>query len=200
MDEKTSDPNFTPTGVNPESTAEAPPHESKKARALRRNPTRKIGRPRNPNLERRFQVEPGQRELVQTMVGYAVPLKMIAQCIRNPHTRRPVAVSTLTARFANEIERGRAAAVGMLCTALTHKIRNGDTACIIFAAKNMLGWTDRREVQAFGEVDLNVKITREQLAQELEKRGLPGTVFGIDKPVLDLAPLANLPPPINGRK
>jgi hypothetical protein len=164
-----------------------PPHESKRARARRLNPTRKIGRPRNPHLEFRFQPTREQRELVQTMVGYAIPLERIALCIRNPATRRPIAPSTLLRRFPREIECGRAAMEGLLCTMLTHRIRDGDLTAIIWAQKNLMNWSDRREVNHFG-VDVEVKMTREELAKELERRNLPPVLFGIDKPVIDVQP------------
>jgi hypothetical protein len=37
-----------------------------------------------------------------------------------------------------------------------------------------------------GEIEMNVRLSAEELAQQLQKRGLPAVVFGIDKPVLEL--------------
>jgi hypothetical protein len=33
-----------------------------------------------------------------------------------------------------------------------------------------------------GEIELSVKITREELARKLEERGLPASIFGIVRP------------------
>jgi len=160
----------------------SPPHESKSARARRLK--RPPGRPRNPSLEFRFKPTREHRELVQTMIGYAIPLERIALVIRNPATRRPIAVSTLLKRFPQEIAGGRAALEGLLCTMLTHRIRNGDLTAIIRAQKNLMGWTDRREVHRFG-VDVNVKLDGDELVKELLDHSLPLSVFGADVPKLD---------------
>jgi len=39
---------------------------------------------------------------------------------------------------------------------------------------------------ARGEIEVNVKLSREEMMKRLIERGLPTTLFGIDKPVLEL--------------
>jgi len=39
---------------------------------------------------------------------------------------------------------------------------------------------------ARGEIEVNVKYSREEMMKRLIERGLPTTLFGIDKPVLEL--------------
>jgi hypothetical protein len=112
---------------------------------------------------------------VQLLVGYG-----------NPHTRRPIGVATLDKRFPQEIDRGRAAMEGLLCTALTHQIRAGHVTAIIWAMKNLMGWADHVETHRTGSVDVNIQLNPEDLAKLLEERGLPSFVLGIDKPVLEL--------------
>jgi hypothetical protein len=41
---------------------------------------------------------------------------------------------------------------------------------------------------ARGELELTVKLTHEELLQRLRERGLPTSILGIDKPVLELEP------------
>jgi hypothetical protein len=41
-------------------------------------------------------------------------------------------------------------------------------------------------VASRGEMELTVKIIREEMARKLEEHGLPAVVFGTDKPVLEL--------------
>jgi hypothetical protein len=38
-----------------------------------------------------------------------------------------------------------------------------------------------------GEIEVNVKLSREELVKRLTERGLPTLIFGADKPVLELA-------------
>ncbi len=50
-----------------------------------------------------------------------------------------------------------------------------------------------------GEIELNVKIKPEELNERLSQRGLPPTVFGFDKPVLELqASKGNGQDPVGG--
>jgi hypothetical protein len=44
-----------------------------------------------------------------------------------------------------------------------------------------MGWADQREVHRTG-VDVQVEIKPEDLAKELESRGLPTSIFGCDVP------------------
>jgi hypothetical protein len=45
---------------------------------------------------------------------------------------------------------------------------------------------------ARGEIEVNVKYSREELMKRLIERGLPTTVFGIDKPMLELKAASDL--------
>jgi hypothetical protein len=106
----------------------------------------------------------------------------------NPLTRRPIAVSTLQARFPEELATGAAKMDAICCSMLSEKIREGNIVAIIWYMKNRLGWTDRMETHRSGTVDVNVKISGDELTKHLEAHNLPTSLFGIDKPVLDAEP------------
>jgi hypothetical protein len=44
---------------------------------------------------------------------------------------------------------------------------------------------------ARGEIEVNVKYSREEMMKRLIERGLPTSFFGIDKPVLELEAASN---------
>jgi hypothetical protein len=71
-----------------------------------------------------------------------------------------------------------------LC-ALSKKIREGNIVAIIWYTKNRWGWRDVVEQQRNG-VDVTVQVNANELARELEKRSLPTSIFGIDKPAIEL--------------
>jgi len=148
----------------------------------------KPGRPRTPGLEFKFQPTQEQREIVRLLVGMGVTADRICKCIRNPLTRRPIGVETLTKRFADELDCGSAELDALACGMLAKKIREGNIVAIIWYQKNRMGWSDVREVHSHGDVDMNIKISGEELARELERRGLPLHVFDAPKPKLIDAP------------
>ena len=147
---------------------------------------RKPGRPRNPHLEQRFAPTQEQRDLVRLLAGYGITPDRICKVIKNPHTRRPIVVETLQLRFENELECGAAEMDATVCEMLSTKIRQGNIVGIIWYMKNRMGWRDVVEQQGRSAVDLSIQIkSREELAKQLEKHGLPPIDFGYDKPVLD---------------
>jgi hypothetical protein len=163
---------------------EKPSRESR--RAMQRRLKRPPGRPRNPALEFRFEPTKADRELVKLLAGYALPHDRIVKAIRNPHTRRPIGIGTLYKHFADELDAG-ATEVDALCTEmLTKRLREGNVTALIWVTKNRWGWKDVVEQQGRSAVDLSIQIkSREELAKQLEKHGLPPIDFGYDKPVLD---------------
>ena len=154
----------------------------------------KPGRPRQPGLEFRFEPTQEQREVVKLLSGFAVSKDRICKCVRNPDTRRPIGVHTLERAFADELDTGAAELNALVVGKLAKKIQEGNIVAIIWTMKNLYGWADHREVHSTGELDAKIELTPEELARQLEARGLPSYVFGVDKPVLEL----DAPPRING--
>jgi hypothetical protein len=148
----------------------------------------RVGRPRQPSLELRFVPSSDQREIVKLLAGFAVPKDRIVRCIRNPDTRRPIGIPTLEKHFADELDTGFADLNALVVGKLAKKIQEGNIVAIIWTMKNLYGWSDQREVHTHSDVEMKVELSGEQLARELERRGLPSHVFGCDKPTLEIAP------------
>jgi hypothetical protein len=167
-----------------------PPEQSKpeSKRARQRRLKRPPGRPRNPHLEFRFEPTQEQRDLVRLLAGYGVTPDRICKVIKNPDTRRPIATTTLERRFKDELECGSAEMDAVCMGMLTKKIREGNIVAMIWYMKNRMGWRDVSEVQRTNEYDVTVEIKPEDLAKELERHGLPLSVFGIDAPTLEPEP------------
>jgi hypothetical protein len=162
--------------------------EREAQRALKpKKPKGPVGRPRKPHLEHAFEPTKEHRELVKLLAGYGIPDARIVKVIRNPHTRRPIAVSTLEKHFAQELDTGAAEMEAVVCAMLSTKIRQGNIVALIWWMKNRMGWRDVYEQRSTGELDMTIRIDPSELAEKLEARGLPASVFGIDKPT-DLAP------------
>jgi hypothetical protein len=157
------------------------PGESR--RAMQKRLGRKGGRPRNPALEQRFVPTDQDREVVKLLSGFGLPLDRIARAVRNPATRRCIAVTTLQARFERELEEGSGEVDRLLAGTLLKQLKAGQIAALIFTLKNRWGWRDLVEQQRHTEVDLTVRLTAEELQQKLRERGLPLSVFG-DTPVV----------------
>jgi hypothetical protein len=168
---------------------EPPKPESRRARQKRLK--RKPGRPRDPSIDFRFDPSQEQRDLVKLLAGYGIPNDRIARVIRNPASQRHISASTLERRFVHELETGAIEMDAICCGMLSKKIREGNIVAIIWYMKNKMGWSDHNVVERRGgnEVDVTIKIDPDVLADELTRRNLPLSVFGIDKP----APLAVVP-------
>ena len=180
------------TAEMPSGTDANPPRESRRAKVRRLG--RKVGRPRNPMLEKRFVPTLEQREIVKMLAGYAIPHDRIVKAIRNPLTRMPISVSTLAERFGPELEAGRAEVDTMLAKGLSKRLREANMTALIWCSKNLWNWSDRVEQQSHNTVDMSVQIqrSREDLAPVLRAHGLHSIadngLFGYDKPVLDEKP------------
>jgi hypothetical protein len=131
-----------------------------------------------------------QKQLVRLLAGFGIPPLRITRVIKNVHTGRPIGVPTLERCFQDELECGAVEMDSVACGMLAKKVREGNLVAIIWYMKNRMGWRDVSEVQRNGaEVDVSIKIDPNALADELQRRGLPGEVFGIDKPApIDVAP------------
>jgi hypothetical protein len=155
---------------------------------------RKLGRPRNPNLERQFKPTVEQRALVRLLAGFLIPHDRIVQAIRNPRTRRAINVSTLLRHFEHELAAGRAEVDSLIAEGLTKKLREGHMTALIWCSKNLWNWTDKVEQQSHNTVDMSVQVqrSREDLEQALRAHGLHSIaekgLFGYDKPLLDEKP------------
>jgi hypothetical protein len=180
--ESVAEPEAPPRGGRFRADA-SPRPESRRARQKRLG--RKVGRPRNPALELRFQPTDQDREVVKLLSGFALPLERICKAIRNPLTRRAIGVNTLQERFVDELEQGRAAVDQLLAGTLAKKLRDGNIVAAIWCSKNLWGWVDRVEQQGKSAVDLSVKIDSKDLPRLLEEAGLPPTIFGRDIPTID---------------
>jgi len=135
---------------------------------------------------------------VQLLVGVGISHEQICKCIRNPHTRRPIGVKTLERCFPQEIDRGRAATDALVATMLMEKIKEGNVTAIIWFTKNRWGWADHVETHRTG-VDLKIEISPEDLARQLEERGLATTIFGTDKPTMIEGSGTLVPEPVEPR-
>jgi hypothetical protein len=94
----------------------------------------------------------------------------------------------LEKHFANELDTGFAELNALVVGRLAKKIQEGNIVAIIWTMKNLYGWSDVREVHSHSDVELKVELKPDELARELERRGLPSHVFGCDKPTLEIAP------------
>jgi hypothetical protein len=175
--------------LNPGAPPTLPPHESR--RAKQRRLKRPAHRPRDPRLDYRFEPNQEQRDLVKLMSAFGIPNERIARVIRNPKTQRHISAGTLEKRFAEELLTGSVEMDAICAGALAAKIREGNVTAIIWFTKNRWGWKDYGIVERNG-VDLKVQVSASELARELEARGLPGQIFGVDKP----APIDVTPPRI----
>ena len=156
-------------------------------RSIQKRNGRKPGRPRTkPELP--FEPTKEQRELVKIMAAYDVPPSRMCKVIRNPQTRRCIGPPTLETMFADELETGSMEMDAICMAQLGRRVREGNMTAIIWYSKNKWGWRDMVEQKRTTEFDVNIEISPEELADKLEEHGLPGFVFGADKPVLELPP------------
>jgi hypothetical protein len=146
---------------------------------------RKGGRPRNPDLEKRFVPTREQREIVHMLAGYAIPQERIVKAIRNPHSRRPIGIDTLHEHFEAELEAGRAEVDTLLAHGLSKRLREANMTALIWVSKNLWGWADRVEQDGKSTVDLSLKIDPKDLPRLLEEHGLPPGLLGYDVPAID---------------
>jgi hypothetical protein len=146
---------------------------------------RKLGRPRNPALEREFKPTVEHRALVKLLAGYLIPHDRIVQAIRNPLTRRPISIPTLLKHFEHELAAGRAEVDSLIAEGLTKKLREGHMTALIWCSKNLWNWADKVEQQTHSTVDMSVDVhRREDLQQALRAHGLESIaekgLFGYD--------------------
>jgi hypothetical protein len=171
------------TLLTPGQPMEPPPRESRRAkqRRLKRPP----GRPRNPHHENAFVPNAEQKQLVRLLSGFGIPGYRIIKVIKNPLTGRGIGLPTLERCFVNELAEGSVEMDAAACAMLAMRVRQGNLTAIIWYMKNRMGWHDHVVQERTGtgnEIDVNIKIDPDQLADELTRRNLPLSVFGVDKP------------------
>jgi hypothetical protein len=127
-----------------------------------------------------------QRDLVKLLIGFGMPEDRARLAIINPRTGKPISRDVLRAAFQDEIEIGRVEMDTVCYKGLSNQIRAENMTAIIWYMKNMMWWRDQVDVAARLENRHVMKLTHEELIRQLEERGLPTSVFGIDAPTLDL--------------
>jgi hypothetical protein len=139
-----------------------------------------------------FEPTDEQRNLVKLLAGFGIPQERICLVVNSPRTGRPITKETLERAFAHGLEVGSIEMDSVCASMLATKVRQGNMTAIIWYMKNRMGWRDVVEQQG-GVPQRVVEIRREDLARQLEERGLPPSVFGVDVPVLELEPETRQP-------
>jgi hypothetical protein len=125
-----------------------------------------------------------ERKQVETMASYGVPFEQIASLIRHG-----IHLDTLRARFESELIRGKAKANVSIGKAFFQKAISGDTTAMIWWTKTQMGWREpARQLEHTGrdgeaiEIEARevVSLSKNELIAELQERGLPSSIFGID--------------------
>ena len=98
-----------------------------------------------------------QKQQIQKLAGYGLTLDEIADTIG-------VSLRTLNNKLKNFkdinalYKKGRTEAKVLVTKSLFSKIKNGDTACILFYLKCQCGWKETQTLE-FGQNEIKVKIT-----------------------------------------
>jgi hypothetical protein len=112
--------------------------------------------------QNRFEPTDDQRDLVKRMVLAGVQRDIIAKCVINPNTERPVTQKTLKKHFAEELERGDAQANSEVAAALfraaTGKTSGAQVTAAIFWTKTKMGWRETSRVEIEGDINARAAI------------------------------------------
>ena len=100
--------------------------------------------------------------MVRNMALVGVQRDIIAKCVINPETERPITQKALTKHFKTELELGADQAnsdvVAALFRTATGRPSGAQVAAAIFWAKTRLGWRETSKVQVEGEIAASATI------------------------------------------
>lgn len=90
-----------------------------------------------------FQPTDEQRNTVRQLTLIAVPLEVIARCVINPATGKPISVKALRGAFREELETTRMQAKATVVAAIFRAAQRGNVTAGIWLTKNWLGYSDK---------------------------------------------------------
>ncbi len=98
-----------------------------------------------------FEPTDQQRHTVRTMAVAGIQRAIIAKCVINPETDKPIGEKTLAKAFAQELEIGTARADSQVVAALfrtaTGPPSGAQVAAAIFWCKTKLGWRETTKLE-----------------------------------------------------
>jgi hypothetical protein len=87
-----------------------------------------------------------ERQQVEALSGYGVPIEQIAVLVREG-----IHVDTLRAHFQNELISGKAKANGQIGKTLFQKAMGGDTTAMIWWSKTQMRWAETQKHELTGK-------------------------------------------------
>jgi len=121
-----------------------------------------ISQPRKRAGRKPMRPTADERQQVELLAGYGLPLEQIAAVIRGG-----IDVKTLTKHFRAELLRGWALANSKVAQRLFEKALSGDTAALIFWCKARMGWSERQQHEIIRADEPDPEARREQLRAHL---------------------------------
>lgn len=88
-----------------------------------------------------------QREQVEQLAGYGLPLEQIAGLVGQDG----ISAETLNKHFAKEILQGRAKANAGVASTLYQKAMSGDTGAMIWWSKTQMRWAETAKIEHTGK-------------------------------------------------
>ena len=122
-----------------------------------------ISQPRKRAGRKPMRPTADERQQVELLAGYGLPLEQIAAVIRGG-----IDVKTLREHFRPELLRGWAAANARVAQKLYEKALSGDTAALIFWAKARMGWSERQQHEIIRAEEPDPEERRERLRVGLD--------------------------------
>ena len=104
-----------------------------------------------------FEPTDKQRQNVETMAGYGVPVEQIAALMG-------IGDDTLRKYFAHEILVGKAKVNTKVGMSLAQQAMAGNTAAAIWWSKSQMGWTEKHE-----KMVLEVKTPEQEMADDIDQ-------------------------------
>lgn len=91
-----------------------------------------------------------QRQMVEAMCGYGIPVDEIAKVVVNPNTGASVCKQTMYNHFKGELETGMTKANAKVAEALYKQATTGNTTAAIWWSKARMGWRENRGLELSG--------------------------------------------------
>lgn len=110
-----------------------------------------------------FVPTPEQRDLVAILAGNGIPHEIIARCITNSATTKPIGKRTLDKHFAHELKDGRKISDAALIGRAYSVAMSGQPTVLIFMLKTRLGWKEPAQ-------EINLRQTYEELVRDAAKK------------------------------